>query len=194
MVTKSQFDSLRCLLSAYKMGCLPRETTLLVSISGGQDSIFLAWTLFQFQKKQQLVPIWLYHNHLWHAESFFHGRHSLRLAFVFGWPALYTLPFHPALDEAAASGYRRRSRRRLCAFYGTGEVLVGHTKTDRMESALFNLFRGSLNRRAPLPLQDEFPLETGSLNLFALDGLCLAWAPPTFPLSGCNVFRVCRTF
>jgi len=194
MIVQSQFDNLRSLVSAYKMDCLPRQTAPLVSISGGQDSTFLAWTLFQFQKERQLAPIWLYHNHLWHTESFLHGQHSFRLAFVFDWPTIYTLPFHATFDEAAASDYRRRSRRRLCTFYGTGEVLVGHTKTDRMESFLFNLFRGSLNDSSPLPGQDEFPLETGSADLFALDGSSLAWVPPTFPLSGYNAFRACRTF
>jgi tRNA(Ile)-lysidine synthase len=192
MVVKSQFDdSLRCLLSAYRVELLPRGTAPLVSISGGQDSIFLAWTVFQFQKERSLSPIWLYHNHLWHSESFLHGRHSLRLAFIFGWPALYALPFHSILHEASASDYRRKSRRRLCIFYGTNEVLIGHTKTDRMESLLFNLFRGSLNRM-PLPEQDVFPFETSSASLFDLEGSYLAWSPPIFPPSGCGALRTHR--
>jgi hypothetical protein len=148
----------------------------LVSISGGQDSLFLAWSVFQMQKQRRLQPTWLYHNHLWHAEGFFHGVHCLRLAMLFGWPFVYTLPLHPVFDEERAWDFRHRLRGRLCAFYDTHDVLVGHTKTDRTESLLFHLLRGSLHQDALFPRQRIF--SPSRQELFTCSEHTLSWEAP----------------
>lgn len=202
MIPDSQFNSFLGALSAYKKDLLLRKSAPILSISGGQDSIFLAWTVFHFQKERQLSPSWLYHNHLWHTEGFFHGVHSLRLAFLFGWPALYTFPFHPSCDEDTAWGFRQRLRSRLCLFYSTGEVLLGHTKTDQIESFLFHLLRGSLQQGSLFPKQRRFSslltappvIETTPSNLFVLERSSVGWTPPTYPSSACSTVRMHSLF
>jgi len=198
MIPDSKFNSFLGAFSSYKEDLLLRGSAPMVSISGGQDSIFLAWTVFHFQNERQLFPIGLYCNHLWHAEGFFHGVHSLRLAFIFGWPVLYTLPFHPVYDEELAWEFRRRLRQRLCSFYGTDQVLLGHTKTDQMESFLFHLLRGSLHEGSFFPEQRRFSflspepttVEATPLNLFTLESSNLDWSPVT-PLS--SAYGIVRT-
>lgn len=163
-------------------------TAPLVSVSGGQDSLFLAWTLFQCQRTYALSPLWLYHNHLWQAEGFFHGLHGLRLAFVFGWPFLGTLPFHRIFDEEAAWDFRQCLRARLCGFYGSTEVFLGHTKTDHLESFLFHLFRGSLTaeplftevREEAFGPSGALVVEKSPRRLFSLEGSPVVVEAPTF--------------
>lgn len=172
--SSASFQAFLCVPSLYRADLFGRELAPLVSLSGGQDSIFLAWFVFHLQEERQLRPIGLYHNHLWHAEGFFHGLHCLRLSFLFGWPFLYTIPLHPVFDERQAWGFRHHVRGRLALFYDTPQVLLGHTKTDRMESFLFHLFRGSLHRHDPLPEQSElldnpFPVITDHSRHFTSD-------------------------
>jgi tRNA(Ile)-lysidine synthase TilS/MesJ len=202
MIPYSPFESFLGVFSTYKKDFLLRGSAPMVSISGGQDSIFLAWIVFHFQNERQLSPIWLYYNHLWHTEGFFHGVHSLRLAFIFGWPVLYTLPFHPVCDEELAWEFRQRLRRRLCTFYGTSEVLLGHTKTDQVESFLFHLFRGSMHPGSFWPEHRRFSslppvstaVETTPSSLFALERLRVDWAPPTHFSSACDTVRMRSLF
>lgn len=156
MPPSPSFQAFPCLRFISRADLFGRELSPLVSLSGGQDSIFLSWFVFHVQDERQLRPIGLYHNHLWHAEGFFHGLHCLRLTFLFGWPFLYTMPMHPVFDERQAWGFRHHLRGRLALFYDTPQVLLGHTKTDRMETFLFHLFRGSLQRHDPLPEQCDF--------------------------------------
>jgi len=188
--------------SIYPKALLLPGSAPMVSISGGQDSIFLAWTVFHFQNERQLAPIWLYYNHLWHTEGFFHGLHSLRLAFVFGWPVLYVLPFHSIDDEDSAWRFRRQLRGRLGSFYETNEVLLGHTRTDQMESFLFSLLRCSLRQGSFLREQQFFPppsteadvFETTPSSLFALERLRLNWASPQAFSSACMTIRTHSVF
>lgn len=197
MIPDSTFNTALGSFSMYKKDLLLPGSAPMVSISGGQDSIFLAWLVFHFQNERQLAPVWLYYNHLWHTEGFFHGLHSLRLAFVFGWPVLYVLPFHSIYDEESAWEFRRQLRHRLSSFYETGEVLLGHTKTDQMESFLFHLLRGSLQqgsffreqRLFPPPLTAPAAVETTPSILFALERVRLDWTPPQVFACACVTIR-----
>lgn len=196
-------------LVAEKRELFPRAPAPLISVSGGQDSVFLAWVVFHLyalpefralpttDALQSRGPVCLYHNHLWHAEGFFHGLHCLRLAFIFGWPFVSTLPFHAIFDEDGAWEFRQRLRRRLCVFYATPEVCVGQTKTDQMEAFLFHLFRGSLGSFAAVDRQalmdhDAHPVaqttgpqsvESTPFHLFALDASTFTFEQPTFSSS-----------
>lgn len=202
MLSDSKFNSFLGAFSSYKEDLLVRGSAPMVSVSGGQDSIFLAWTVFHFQRERQLSPMWLYYNHLWHTEGFFHGVLSFRLAFIFGWPVLYTLPFHPVYDEESAWEFRRRLRQRLCSFYGTGEVLLGHTKTDQIESFLFHLLRGSLHQGSAFPEQRRFSflppvpaaVEEAPLSLFTLERSSLDWDLATPLLSAYDTVRTRSLF
>lgn len=191
----SKFNSFQCAFALSK-DLLSRDTKLLVSISGGQDSMLLAWLILQCQFEKKLSPVWLYHNHMWHAEGFFHGIHCWRVSIVFGWPFLYSLPFQGIFHEDKGWAFRYQSRRRFCTFYNLGEVLLGHTRTDRSESILFHFLRGSLFQTKHLlgvktnvlPDQQTYPLNTCPLpkiemspsSIFSLNQSSLTFLSPTF--------------
>lgn len=195
MIPDVRFNGINCAVAYYK-GLVSRNTKLLVSSSGGQDSMLLAWLILQFELENELFPIWLYHNHLWHSEGFFHGVHCWRVSIVFDWPFLYTLPFHGIFSEDKGWAFRYHVRRRLCAFYNMGEVLLGHTRTDQAETMLFKFLRGSLfqakhfsEAKTPfLPEQRTYSLNTCQLikieqlpsNIFSLNQSSLAFVSPTF--------------
>lgn len=191
------FNSFQCVLSAYKSDLLSPGTRPLVSMSGGQDSIFLAWATFLLQHDKNLAPQSLYHNHLWHVQGLFHGVHCLRLASVFGWPFLYTLPFRAVFDEGRAWSFRQHLRERLASFYDTTDVFVGHTKTDRIESFLFHFLRGSLHPNALFPDQRHFApplteavkIESSPSTLFAFERSALVFEAPVFLPSAYHRFR-----
>lgn len=197
------FNSVYRTLALYK-NLVSRDMRLLISVSGGQDSMLLAWVIFQFQLKNNLLPIWLYHNHMWHAEGFFHGVHCWRVSVVFDWPFLCTLPFRGISDEDKGWAFRYHLRRRLCAFYQTKEVLLGHTRTDRSESILFNFLRGSafqIDQESFLSNQRTYSLNTLPLtkietlpsNIFSLNQSALIFISPTFSASASRSIKL-RSF
>jgi tRNA(Ile)-lysidine synthase TilS/MesJ len=196
MIPKAQLNSVNFPLSSYRHDFI-RHKAPLISVSGGQDSILLALLIFQMQKEGEFSPLWLYHNHLWHAEGFFHGVHCWRLSIVFGWPFISTLPFQATVGEGLGWAFRYRLRGRLCAFYKTGEVLLGHTKTDRTESLLFHFLRGSLSQAYRFPEQRAYSLKTPSINkvenkpssLFYQDRPSFFFMPPTFAVSASRTIR-----
>jgi hypothetical protein len=205
MISNSRFNSFPCAL-AFSKNLASCETRLLVSVSGGQDSMLLAWVILQFQIESKLSPIWLYHNHIWHAEGFFHGVHCWRLSIVFDWPFLYTLPFQGIFDEDKGWAFRYHLRRRLSSFYKTREVLLGHTRTDRSESILFNFLRGSLFqpqhsldvKKHFLPDQRTYSLNTPPLPkiemspsiIFSLSQSSLTFISPTFSTSASSSIKL----
>jgi len=208
MIPNSQFSSFPC-VSALSQYLVSRHTRLLVSVSGGQDSILLAWVILQFQIQRKLSPIWLYHNHMWHSEGFFHGVHCWRLASLYNWPFLYTIPFQVTFSEDKGWAFRYHLRGRLSAFYKVPEVVLGHTRTDRSEALLFNFLRGSLSQTrnslkvqtVVLPEQRKYSLNLHSVNnieispsrIFSLDHSSLAFFTPTFSASASRLIKL-RTF
>jgi hypothetical protein len=158
--------------------------------------MLLAWLLLRFQLENNLSPVWLYHNHMWHPEGFFHGIHCWRVSIVFDWPFLYSLPFQEIFDEQKSWAFRYHLRRRLCAFYNITDVFVGHTRTDRSESILFSFLRGSLFqpkhrlgiKTSILPKQRTYSLNVVPLtkieilpsNIFSLKKSSLDFISPAF--------------
>jgi len=205
MIPDSRFNSFRSAF-AFSKDLVSCDTRVLVSVSGGQDSMLLAWLLFQFQLESKLSPIWLYHNHMWHPEGFFHGVHCWRVSIVFDWPFLYTLPFRGIFDEEKSWAFRYHLRRRLCAFYNIADVFLGHTRTDRSESILFNFLRGSLFQskhlfdvKTPiLPTQRTYSLNVGPLtkieilpsNIFSLNQSSLTFISPTFSAGASRAIKL----
>ena len=125
------------------------ETRLLVSLSGGQDSMFLAFALYQLEHQWRFTPYGLYHNHGTQKDNWYMGWHCLRCFFYFEWAGVYTLSFYKQTNEQEGWQWRTHLRSRLSKKLTIQTILIGHTKSDVAESAMFHLLRVRHQRRTP---------------------------------------------
>jgi len=125
---------------------LPAGATLLVAVSGGQDSMALLALLGDLRRLHHWrLQLW-HGNHNWRPEA---GEQAGALA---AWTEARGLPLHcdtwarPAPGEAAARAWRYGALAATAERLGASHVVTGHTGSDRAETLLLNLARGSHRR------------------------------------------------
>ena len=118
---------------------------LLIAFSGGQDSVSLLVLLFGIQSQNSIKLNLLWNHHLWHKDSFFITRHILKLSFLFKISIHSAIAINPVKTELQARQWRLKVSRRLETFYKYQSVIKAHSGTDKTETLLLNLFRGTGN-------------------------------------------------
>ena len=122
---------------------LPSESRLLLAISGGQDSMALCALL------TELVPLHRWDLTLWHGDHGWHpdsGRIATELS---DWARSHQLAIRIERAEptAVASEAAARSWRYTCLMEQASaeqrDVVTGHTATDRAETLLLQMARGT---------------------------------------------------
>ena len=159
---------------------LPKGAKLLLAVSGGQDSMALTSLLTDLRSLHGWqLSLW-HGDHGWREEAAGQGE---ALA---SWSAARALPLHrhkavpvPA-TEAEARAWRYGCLGQLAAAIDCRHVLTGHTASDRAETLLLNLARGS-HRRGLAALRASRPLADG------------CWlVRPLLPFSRTDTARICR--
>jgi tRNA(Ile)-lysidine synthase len=159
---------------------LPQGAPLLLAVSGGQDSMALTALLHDLSRLHHW-PLSLWHgDHGWRPESAAQARQLAT------WAQQRSLAFDleradPApAGEAAARQWRYDCLQRLAAVRGCRHVVTAHTGSDRAETLLLNLARGSHHRGlASLP----------ALRPLAAPALLVR---PLLPFSRQDTARICR--
>lgn len=140
---------------------LPSGATVLVAVSGGQDSMALLALLLDLRRLHHWALTLWHGNHNWRPEA---GEQARQLA---AWAADQGLPIRvdtwaePAQAEAAARAWRYDALARTGRQLGARRVATGHTASDRAETLLLNLARGS-HRRGLGALAARRPLDEGT--------------------------------
>ncbi|MCL1474805.1 tRNA lysidine(34) synthetase TilS [Argonema antarcticum] len=123
---------------------LPQKQRLLVAVSGGQDSLSLAKLLLDLQ------PKWGWHlaiahcDHRWRQDSEANANHVEKLAKT--WQLAFfcqTAKTKFLKSEAAAREWRYQALSALAQQHDYPYIVTGHTASDRAETLLYNLIRGS---------------------------------------------------
>jgi tRNA(Ile)-lysidine synthetase-like protein len=126
---------------------LIRPTQLiLITVSGGQDSICLFFILLQLKKQWNWGFGILYCNHFWQIDSFYTSSLIFKLGFLFLIPAYLSLPSENIFSEQKSRNWRYGHFKRLSYFYNYDMVVTGHTASDRIETILLQLIRGTSTR------------------------------------------------
>ncbi|MFM7314220.1 MAG: tRNA lysidine(34) synthetase TilS [Cyanobium sp.] len=140
---------------------LPRGASLLLAVSGGQDSMAMTGLLMDLQ------PHHRWRLHLWHGDHGWRPESSRQALELQTWARQRQLPMQvDRQDPPGESEHREASARRwryLCLRsealrVGCSHVLTAHTASDRAETVLLNLARGS-HRRGLASLRRRLPLE-----------------------------------
>ncbi|KZR91677.1 tRNA(Ile)-lysidine synthase [Synechococcus sp. MIT S9509] len=130
---------------------LPKGATLLLAISGGQDSMALLGLLRDLSSRHHWTL------QLWHGDHGWHPRSARIAADLTSWCQTHQLPllvststFSTTGSEAKARAWRYAQLHQTCQqlnLHKTGEpcrtVVTAHTASDRAESLLLQLSRGT---------------------------------------------------
>ncbi len=141
---------------------LPQGKTLVLAVSGGQDSMALLGLL------RDLVPMHHWTLELWHGDHHWHQQSSQIAAELNQWCDGQNLPLQIEVapkdlpqTEADARSWRYRCLTQL-ANTSRADAVTGHTASDRAETVVYQLSRGSdlaglSSLRAVRPLQAHAP-------------------------------------
>lgn len=122
---------------------LKKDQRLLVAVSGGQDSLCLIKLLLDLQPKWRWQLAIAHCDHRWRSDSQANAAHVECLAR--GWQ----LPFYcqsageVLSTEAQARQWRYQALAAIAEANDYCCLLTGHTASDRAETLLYNLIRGS---------------------------------------------------
>lgn len=142
--------------------CEPAEPAL-IGISGGRDSVALLHALVQVGFRHLVV---CHFDHAWREESAREADFVMRLAAGYGLAAVNERLAPPSGKGASPETAGREARlaffTRVAAEQGIPRLYLAHHADDQVETALWNLFRGSgasglagmapLSRQGPLSL------------------------------------------
>lgn len=159
---------------------LPKGARLLLAVSGGQDSMALTALL------RDLRSLHGWELNLWHGDHGWRAEATAQGEALAAWADAEGLPLHGQRaepvprSEAEARQWRYDCLRRQAAALGCHHVLTGHTASDRAETLLLHLARGS-HRRGLASLRARRPLAEG------------CWlVRPLLPFSRQDTGRLCR--
>ena len=116
---------------------------LLISISGGQDSICAFFMLLQLKKQWKWSFGLIYCNHLWQKDSFYTSSFIVQLASIFQIPLYCPITSIKIFNEYQSRYWRYDIFYRISFFYNYELVTTGHTSSDKIETILFQLIRGT---------------------------------------------------
>ncbi|WP_267384401.1 tRNA lysidine(34) synthetase TilS [Cyanobacterium sp. uoEpiScrs1] len=123
---------------------LPQHKYILIAVSGGQDSLCLLKLLLDLQSKWNWKIAIAHCDHGWEHDTGI-AQHVQQLAKRWG------IPFHLKTTsklketEAAARNWRYQALIEVAQENNFPIIVTGHTQSDRAETLLYNLFRGSGN-------------------------------------------------
>ncbi|WP_036479707.1 tRNA lysidine(34) synthetase TilS [Myxosarcina sp. GI1] len=121
---------------------LPQGTSILIAVSGGQDSLCLAKLLLDLRSKWQWNLAIAHCDHRWSTDAGIAERVT-EVAKV--WQMPFYLQIASVLEEteAAARSWRYQALTAIAEQHNFNYIVTGHTKSDRAETLLYNLIRGA---------------------------------------------------
>lgn len=122
---------------------IKKNKYILISISGGQDSICLFFIFLQLKKQWNWSFGIIYCNHLWQKNSFYTILLIIKLAYIFKIPVYYTITPNKIFNEYKSRYWRYNTLYRISFFYNYTIITTGHTSSDKIETILFQFTRGT---------------------------------------------------
>lgn len=122
---------------------LERNQRILVAVSGGQDSLCLFKLLLDLQPKWGWQLGIAHCDHRWRHDSQANANYVEQLAKTWETPFYCHTATQPLPSEATARQWRYQTLSAIASANGYSCVVTGHTKSDRAETLLYNLIRGS---------------------------------------------------
>ncbi|MBW4420949.1 MAG: tRNA lysidine(34) synthetase TilS [Myxacorys californica WJT36-NPBG1] len=122
---------------------LKPDQAVLMAVSGGQDSICLARLLLDLQAKWKWKLAIAHCDHRWRLDAQANADHVAHVAKTWNLPFYLEIAQQVPASEAEARVWRYDVLSAIANEEGYSAIATGHTTSDRAETLLFNLMRGS---------------------------------------------------
>lgn len=122
---------------------LSPNQSILMAVSGGQDSLCLARLLLDLQSRWGWRLAIAHCNHRWRSDAEANAEQVRTLAQAWGVPFFLQTARLAPKAEAAARDWRYAALSEIALAEGFEAIATGHTASDRAETLLYNLVRGS---------------------------------------------------
>ena len=126
-----------------KRTLLPKNSRVLMAVSGGQDSLCLARLLIDLQPQWHWSLDIVHCDHRWREDSAENARHVCELAERWKVPVQVEAAKVIPANEAEAREWRYTVFAQVARGQEFSHVVTGHTASDRAETTLYNLIRGT---------------------------------------------------
>ncbi|MEH2065575.1 MAG: tRNA lysidine(34) synthetase TilS [Nostoc sp.] len=120
-----------------------RNQRLLIAVSGGQDSLCLIKLLLDLQSKWRWSLGIAHCDHRWRSDSQANAHHVENLAKTWGISFYLETANKPINSEATARDWRYQALSAIAQVNNYQYIVTGHTASDRAETLLYNLIRGT---------------------------------------------------
>jgi tRNA(Ile)-lysidine synthase len=120
-----------------------RSSRLLVAVSGGQDSLCLVKLLLDLQPKWGWDLGIAHCDHRWRADSQANVQHVENLAKNWRIPFYLETTTNVLNSEATARNWRYQALTTIAQENNYHFIVTGHTSSDRAETLIYNLMRGT---------------------------------------------------
>jgi tRNA(Ile)-lysidine synthase len=122
---------------------LPQQARILIAVSGGQDSLALAQLMIDLRSRWGWDLGIAHCNHRWRNDADANALHVKKLTHQWDLPYWEAIAPIPPKGEAAARQWRYAALTEIAQTHQYSHLLTGHTASDRAETLLYNLIRGS---------------------------------------------------
>ncbi|WP_375468521.1 tRNA lysidine(34) synthetase TilS [uncultured Nostoc sp.] len=120
-----------------------RNQRLLIAVSGGQDSLCLIKLLLDLQSKWGWDLGIAHCDHRWRSDSQANANHVENLAKTWGISFYLETANKSINSEATARDWRYQALSAIAQANNYQYIVTGHTASDRAETLLYNLIRGT---------------------------------------------------
>ena len=125
-----------------QLNLLPKQATILIAISGGQDSLCLGKLLLDLQSKWSWEIAIAHCDHRWSSDAGI-AEHVNQIAHNWQIPIYFKEAHNLKETEEAARKWRYQALVEIAQEQNFKYIVTGHTKSDRAETFLYNLTRGA---------------------------------------------------
>ena len=122
---------------------LPENQRILIAVSGGQDSLCLTKLLLDLQSKWNWYLAVAHCDHKWRGDSEANANYVKKLATNWQLPSYIETANKVYKSEAEARKWRYQTLSKIANKSNFKYIVTGHTASDRAETLLYNLIRGS---------------------------------------------------